>query len=357
MERRKFLTALGTTGIGVTVSGCIGGDDENGDPENGDADDGETDADDDGDAEGEVEMPDPYRVGCNGPSAPVWEYPAFPLFGSRLDEEHGGEAERTAFMGFTDVVSGVVSEEAEICYLSLQALINARAQDVPIIAFLGNANEYNFPIVISEEIGGWDDLEGETVAIQDTSAVSYASTRAMVNEELGDPDAVEYQVMAGTENRLAAIESGEIDAAAVFTSGAFAAESEGFATILGYPWDYEVTRDQTALVWATLEPKLQEENDMLATTAEYLNDAQSEVYEEDPETLVDQALDTGVYAEFGEDIWLDSFDVARENELWAEDGQIEDEQVERGQDLLESAGLLDEEDRVERDDIVTDEFM
>lgn len=340
MERRKFLASVGAIGTGLSLSGCVGGGNSGG-----------------GGGGGSGSMPDPYRIGANGPSAPVWEFPAFPMFGSRLEEDHGSETERAAFMGFTDVVSGVVSEEAEICYLSLQALINARAEDLPIVAFLANTNEYNFPILVSNSIGGWEDLQGNTIAIQDTSAVSYASTRAMVNEELGDPDAVEYQVLAGTENRLAAIESGEVEAAAVFTSGALAAENEGYGQILGYPWDYDVTRNQTTLVWATLEPNIESQQDMLDQSVEYFLDSQTAIYEEDPETLVDNAMETGVYAEFGRDIWLESLKTARENNLWSDDGVVTEEQVTRGQDLLIQAGLLEEGDRVSADDVFVDDFV
>lgn len=354
MERRKFLTAVGATGTGVALSGCAD-DETNGDPDpdsNGDTDSDDTDGEDE-----TVSMPEPYRLGANGPSAPVWEFPAFTSFSQSLQDDHGSETERTAFMGFSNVVAGLMSEEAEICYLSLQALINARAEGLPIVAFLGNANEYSFPIVVSDAIDDWSDLEGEAIAIQDTSGVSYASTRAMVNEELGDPEAVEYQAMAGTENRLAALESGEIDAAAVFTSGALAAEADGYGRPLSFPWNYEITRNQTVLVWAARESTVQENPEMLQETADLMVTAQQDVYDLESESLVDDALATGVFAEFGEDVWLQSLEIARENDLWSSDGVITDEQVQRGQDLLEGAGLIDPENRVDVDDIFVDDFV
>lgn len=344
MERRKFLTTAGAASAGIAISGCLGDDNGNG---NGAA----------ADTDGTVSMPDPYRIGANGPSAPIWEFPAFPLFSDRLEEEHNSDTERTAFMGFSDVVAGIISEEAEICYLSLQAVINARAEGLPIVAFLGNANEYNFPIVVSDTIDSWDDLDGEAIAVQGTSGVSYASTRAMVNEELGDPDAVEYQTMAGTENRLAALESGEIDAAAVFTSGALAAEIDGYGRPIAFPWEYEITQDQTVLVWATLEPNIESNAEMLQETADHLIAAQQDVYEEDVETMVNDALATDVYAEFGSDVWEESLETARENGLWSDDGVITQDQVDRGQDLLERADLIDSEDRVDLEDIFVDEFV
>ena len=354
MDRRRFLTAVGATSGGIALSGCA--DDDGGPTDDTDTQD-DTGADDDGMEDGGLQMPDPYRVGANGPSAPTWEFPAFPLFSDSLQDNHGSETERTAFLGFSNVVSGVLSEEAEICYLSLQAVINARAQGLPIVAFLDNANEYTFPIVVSDAIDDWDDLEGEAIAVQDTSGVSYASTRAMVNEELGDPEAVEYQSMAGTENRLAALESGEMDAAAVFTSGAFAAEAEGYGRPLAFPADYEITRNQSVLVWATLEPNVESEAEMLQETVDTLLDAQEEVYERDVSSLVSDAMATDLYADFDEDVWERSLESARESELWSRDGEMTQEQVDRGQDLLQNAGLIAEDERVDVEDIFVDDFL
>ena len=335
MDRRQFIAGVGAATTGIALGGCIGGDGGGG-------------------------MGDSYQIGVNGPTAPVWEYAAFPLFDDRAQEEHDMEAERTAFMGFSDVVAGAVSEEADFCYISLQALINSRAEGIPIKAFLGNGNEYVFPLAVTDEIENWEDLEGRTIGVQDTSAVSYASTVAMVNEELGDPEAVEYSTMAGTENRLAAIESGELDAAAVTSSAAFAAEEEGYASILAFPWEYEVTNDQTALVWATTEEKIESESEELQEVADLLVEAQQAVYEEDPGDLISRSQEYDFYPSFdaGTDPWEQSLELAREYELWAQDGNIAQEEMDRAQDLLVETALIEEENAVnDVDEIFTDEFL
>ncbi|SEV80115.1 ABC transporter substrate-binding protein [Natrinema salifodinae] len=334
MHRRQFIAGVGATG-GIALSGCIGNEDGSG-------------------------LADTYQIGVNGPTAPVWEFAAFPLFDEQVQEEQDMKVERTAFQGFSDVVAGTVSEEADFCYISLQALINSRAEGVPIKAFLGNGNEYVFPLLTTDEIETWDDLEGETVGIQDTSAVSYASTVAMVNEELGDPEAVEYSSMAGTENRIAAIESGEMAAAAVTASSAFAAEEEGYASILAFPWEYEVTNNQTALVWATTEDKIENQTEEVQEVADLLVAAQKEVYEADAGELIDGAQEYDFYPTFdvGDGPWEESLDLAREYELWAEDGDIAQEEMDRAQDLLLETGLIEEESRVDDvDEIFTDEFL
>lgn len=336
MNRRQFIAGVGATSAGIALSGCIG------DGGNGGS------------------MGDSYQIGVNGPTAPVWEYAAFPLFDDRAQEEYDRESERTAFMGFSDVVAGAVSDEADFCYISLQALINSRSEGIPIKAFLGNGNEYVFPIATTDEIQSWEDLEGETIGVQDTSAVSYASTVAMVNEELGDPGAVEYSTMSGTENRLAAIESGELDAAAVTSSAAFAAEEEGFASILAFPWEYEVTNDQTALVWATTEDKIDNETEEVQEVADLLIEAQQGVYDEDPDDLISRSHEYDFYPQFnvGTGPWEQSLELAREYELWARDGNITQEEMDRAQDLLLDTGLIEEENEVDDvSEIFTDEFL
>ncbi len=335
MDRRQFIAGVGATSAGIALSGCIG---DNGEDGFGDA----------------------YQIGVNGPTAPVWEFAAFPLFDDRAQEENDMEAERTAFQGFSDVVAGAVSEEADFCYISLQALITSRAEGIPIKAFLGNGNEYVFPLLTTDEIDSWEDLEGETVGVQDTSAVSYASTVAMVNEELGDPEAVEYSSMAGTENRIAAIESGELDAAAVTASSAFAAEEEGYASILAFPWEYEVTNNQTALVWATTEDKIENDTEAVQEVADLLIEAQGDVYEEDAGDLIERAQEYDFYPSFevGDGPWEDSLDLAREYELWAQDGDITQEEMDRAQDLLLDTDLIEEENEVDDvNEIFTDEFL
>lgn len=335
MDRRQFMAGVGAASAGIALSGCINGNGNGG-------------------------MGDSYQIGVNGPTAPVWEFAAFPLFDDRAQEEHDMEVERTAFQGFSDVVAGTVSEEADFCYISLQALINSRAEDMPIRAFLGNGNEYVFPLLTTDEIDSWEDLEGETVAVQDTSAVSYASTVAMVAEELGDSEAVEYSSMAGTENRIAAIESGEVDAAAVTASSAFAAEEEGYASILAFPWEYEVTNDQTALVWATTEENIENNTEDVQQVADLLIGAQEEVYEADEDELIGATDEYEFYPSFdvGDGPWQESFGLAREYELWARDGNITQEEMDRAQDLLLDTGLIEEENAVDDvSDIYTDEFL
>lgn len=303
----------------------------------------------------ESDFPDTFTIGTPSPASPIWEFAAWPAFQNRIEQEFGSTVERKVFQGFTPLVSAFIRNEVDMGYVSLASLVKAKHQGLPIIAPMGYAQQYIFPLITSPSISSWSDLRGKKVAVHSPSAVSTATARVMVKEELGNEDAVEYQNILGTPNRLSALESGNVDAASVFLSGALQAEKSGNAKILAKPWKYDRLATQTTVLWGVSERSLDQNPDLFSGVVNQMKRSYEWLYETKPETIVDQALSTGIFPEFSEDVWLETFEQVRSHNLWARNGNVQKRQLRKAQDVLVSTGLIEE--RIPRNEIVTERFL
>ncbi len=335
IERRTFLKTA-AAGSAISIAGCLGDDESNG------------------------ELSDTIAVGATSPVYPVFYYPLFPVLEERLAENHGVELVTETFAGPTAMTGGFMQGEIDVGYLTPAAITNQRNEGVPVVAIGTVVHQFYHSLVVDPSIDDWDDLEGADVAVHEPLTSSTVLTEAMIAEELGSVDAVEYQNILGTTERMASLEAGEVDAIIAFLSGAFQAEADGYGEILGFPWEYDHLADIPANGWVLPEPDLDDNEEQMEILMTEMQAAYDEVYEEDSEDIVDRALDTDVgYPEFGEDVWIDAFETAVENDLWPRDYEtnMSEERMEESIDLSVELDLLDEDDRISAGEILDDRFV
>lgn len=332
-NRRRVLKAVGASGIGISLAGCIGGDED----------------------QGAGEIPDLVNLGYPSPAHPVYNYAVIPSFRDRMEDEHGVETEWSEFSGFTELSAGLIQEEALMGSLTPETVAEARAEGMPLVGIYGKATAYDFAIIVDPEIDSWDDLRGESFASHSPSSQSDVVTRGIAEAELGDADEIDIDYIPGTPSRLAALESGEVAGTVVFLSGALQAVEDGYAELLSVPWEYDLLENNACQFWVTLETTLEENEDTIGEMLEHMGAAYDEMYEADPEEINELALESGTYTEFDDDVWLEAYEQAIDVEMWQ--GEITDEQVENVMDAVTQTGLLDDDQRLSRDELIDDRFM
>lgn len=334
MQRRAFLKRVGvgaaTVGAGSALTGCVGQVANQG-------------------------LPQTVTVGYPSPALPVYNFALFPGLEDEL-ADRGADLEMTQFSGYTPMVGGLMRGDISVGVLSLTSLLRARAEEFPVVAPVGYTREYAFAMITAPEIETWEDLRGKTVALHSPSAVSTVTGRVMVDERLGRTDAVDYEYIVGTPNRLSAVDSGEVDAAVVFVSGALQAEREGFARALGYPWEFDRLADQTTVALVTPEEALENRPEAVTRLVEAATATYDRLYEADATTITEQALATGEFAEFPQEVWVEAFEQVREAEIWPRGGGLDAESVDRASEVLVETGMITEEQRLPREAFVPEQF-
>lgn len=334
MRRRAFLKRVGvgaTAGsVGGTLSGCLGQASNRG-------------------------LPQTVTIGYPSPALPVYNFALFPGLEEQL-ADRGADLEMTQFSGYTPMVGGLMRGEISVGVLSLTSLLRARAEEFPVIAPVGYAREYAFALVASPEIENWEDLRGKTVALHSPSAVSTVTGRVMVADRLGSTDAVEYDFIVGTPNRLSAVDAGEVDAAVVFVSGALHAEREGFARTLAYPWEFDRLADQTTVALVTPEEALENRPEAVDRLVEAATAAYDRLYEADASEITERALATGEFAEFSRDVWVEAFEQVREAEIWPRGRGLDAESVDRATEVLVDTEMITEDQRLPRAAFVPERY-
>lgn len=342
MRRREYISRTIAGGSILGIAGCLGGGDSNGseDPE--------------GTGTSSFSPPDTATVGFPSPALGIFDYAVFPGFQNQLEDS---TVERQVFNGYSPMVASFVRGDHNFGFMALPAAIDAINEGFPLSVLSAHTEEHAFSLIVQNDISSWDDLEGGSVAVHSPSSTSTAAAKAMVEQELGDPNAVEYTNILGTPNRLSAMQSGQVDAASVFASGGYNAEAEGYAQVLGVPWEYDVLSDQVGFVWVTLDDVLEENEALLEYYINNMHESYSYLYETDSGTVVDEALTTDIYPDFARDAWVQTLNEVKEVELWPEDGGMSAENLERAQDLLVNTDLITEDERVSRDELVDDRFL
>lgn len=330
MQRREFLGAAGTAAV-AGFGGCLGG----------------------GSGDG---LPDTVTVGYPSPALPVYNYALYPALSSRL-ADRDVDLKLQEFNGYTPMAGALVQGDIEVGVLSLTTLVKAVNQNLPLVTPVGYTQEYDFALITGEGVEGWEDLRGKTVAVHSESSMSTVTGRLMVDERLGSPDACDWKYVLGTPSRLAAVKSGNVDAAVVFVSGALQAEADGYASVLGTPWDFDRLSEQTAAALVTAERTVEEDADLVEAIVDETLGGYEYLYGGDAGTVTDEALATGRYAEFDREVWVEAFEQVRQAEIWPRDGGLSAESLTAAQDVLVSTGQIGEEDRLSRDRLVADQFL
>ncbi|WP_436348246.1 ABC transporter substrate-binding protein [Natronorubrum sp. FCH18a] len=235
----------------------------------------------------------------------MFYYPLFPVLEERLAENHDVELVTETFAGPTVMTGGFMQGEIDVGYLTPAAITRQRNEGVPVVTIGTVVHQFYHALVVDPSIDGWDDLEGADVAVHEPLTSSTVLTEAMVAEELGSVDAVNYQNILGTAERMASLEAGEVDAIIAFLSGAFQTEADGYGEILSFPWEYDHLSDIPA------------------------------------------------------NGWVHVFETAVENDMWPRDYEtnMSEERMENSIDLSVELDLLDEDDRTPPNEILDDRFV
>lgn len=156
----------------------------------------------------------------------------------RMESELGYETE-TPYLAETELVTdSVIRGEFDFGVITAPALVayEAGAQNIEIV---GVRNPNDWAIVSQTEIESCDDLDGRTFAIHSEGSVMAAITRSWVDEACSEGAEPEEIVISGSNNRTAALISGEIDATAVQIQDLPTLEAEygGGFTVLSPQWE------------------------------------------------------------------------------------------------------------------------
>lgn len=302
-------------------------------------------------------IPNPLNGATGSPFKPIYWYAWVPGLSQVLDEKYGIDVKIKTFNGFTAVVAGLFQEETFMAHVTMDAIVNAVNQGIDIVAPVGWVNHYVFPVIASPEIESWEDLQGKKLALHSPSSMSTMAGKTLAKEMLGPDHNVEFTFILGTPNRVAAIESGDVAAAAVSLAGAFSAQDRGIANILSFPWDVERLRGHAPNAWVLMRENWNERRESIGVVVEELITAYNRMYEVDPETVVEQAKASGEYGAFDVATRVNAHTTAVENNMYARDGGLQEERIEKAQDVMVETGIISEDERISRDDFVEDDFL
>lgn len=308
----------------------------------------------------DVSLPNQIRVGHPSPAQPIYNFAVYPELQNRL-QDAGSGIKRKVFKGYTPMAAAFIKDELDLAYLTVPAIVKARAQGLPIVAISGYVQEYVFPLIVKPNISSWEDMKNKTIAMHSPSAMSTVIMTVMFRDQFGvdfqESDMFNVKQIIGSPNRISAMAAGEAQISSVLLANALAAEKEGVAKIFANPWEFDRLSRQTAAVWVTLKPTLEEKTELLGKLIETMKKSYDEMYNKEPQKIVDNALSTGIYPEIDKNVWIQTLKQARDVGLWPKGGSISEEQLTKAQDLLVNTGLIQEKNRVPYNEFVDDRFI
>lgn len=212
----------------VLLAGCADDTDDTadaGDDEATETDNGETDNETGSDGS-EPEL-DEITVGL-----PVMTSTFVPLFIASDEgyfEEEGVEVEVVAFSGGTDLVRSIVGGSAQIGITGLSGILPALQQGQDLSTFYGGYNMPLYEIWGEEDIESLSDAEGAAFGVTSAGSSTDVLTRYMLMESGLDPDSdVEIIESGGSAERIAAMDSGQLQANIFAPPENFIAEERGY---------------------------------------------------------------------------------------------------------------------------------
>lgn len=355
MDRRKFIQGVGVTGASFAIAGCLGddedgtGDDDSGDDASGDDSD---DSSDDGD-EPTFEMPDPTVFGRPAPIMQAAQMAVWPVLHDIFDETHDVELQGDVFSGFTPQVGSLIQGGLHVGQLAALGWVRAVNEGLPVKAFC-NFTAFHPSVLITPPDVEWADLEGGTMGIHAPGAAQDVYGPLMVEEELGSVDAMEYEYIIGTPNRIAAMNEGTIDCTMGLISNAFAVEADGSGQYLSAPWEYDRLSNTLGQTWVALGPDLEDDEEFYQTVTDGIVDAYDTVYESDTDEIVSQAYEEyDDYHHAPENAWGPALDEVKDSDLLITD--LSEERITKTVDLLHELEFIEEIPDYE--DLVTPGFV
>ncbi|MEQ9811880.1 MAG: ABC transporter substrate-binding protein [Azospirillaceae bacterium] len=195
------------------------------------------------------------------------------------------------------------------------------------------ANTNEFLMVGRAELEGCDSLAGQDVAIHSVSSFVGQLTLQWMEAECPDVEA-NILVIEGSENRLAALLAGQIDASPVDLQDWALLQRER-------PGEFAVTEDFTESVpilraaFAAQQSFIAENPDLIRDWISVHLDVYQEIYE-NPQLLIDKGEE--LLGEIDPEVLPDIVNAFIEARIWPTDGDLSDESVQQTIDFFNNDG-------------------
>lgn len=184
-------------------------------------------------------------------------------------EKHGLDVNLLSFKGGTEVLRAIVGGNVEVGAGPATDVLVAGLTDTPVKMFWG-FNEASVYELWGRAGASLEDAADLSFAVSGLNGQSHQVTMYMLQGAGQDPSAAEYVVAGGPAERLAAIQTGQVDAGLLSEPTSFIAEREGLVR-LGALRDY-VDNWQNEVLYAQ-EDLIGAQTDTLHSFVEATNEA------------------------------------------------------------------------------------
>jgi NitT/TauT family transport system substrate-binding protein len=232
-------------------------------------------------------------------------------------EDHGLDVELEAVQNFAAAAPSLLNGQINFATAATAPVITAIDEGMPLLAVAGTSATVEDPraegnqLVVRTDGGIEDilDMAGHKVGTNAVGSGPYAAILASYVRAGGDPDDIEWVVMPMNE-QVAALESGELDAAVLaepFTGMALSDGHEAIFSAYREP-GYEIMEpDSPYVVLLSSETYLAENAEIAGRVRDAMIEA-NEVAEENPDLVVELLVsEAGMDPEVAEEIALPGF--------------------------------------------------
>jgi NitT/TauT family transport system substrate-binding protein len=159
--------------------------------------------------------------------APLWLATDEGIF-----KKYGLDVELIYLEGGSKSVQGLLSNEVQIALSSADAAVNAKLKGADVVAIAGCFDRYFFQLYARPGMKSVADLKGKVVAASGAGASSEAAAKAgLLANGLTSSD-YKMAYLGSTSARLAALETGAVDAAVISPPEGLKASKAGFVQVL-----------------------------------------------------------------------------------------------------------------------------
>jgi NitT/TauT family transport system substrate-binding protein len=254
-------------------------------------------------------------------------------------EDHGLDVELEAVQNFAAAAPSLLNGQINFATAATAPVISAIDEGMPLLAVAGTSATVEDPraegnqLVVRTDSGieGILDMAGQKVGTNAVGSGPYAAILASYVRAGGDPDGIEWVVMPMNE-QVAALESGELDAAVLaepFTGMALSDGHEAIFSAYREP-GYEIMKpDSPYVVLLSSETYLAENSEIAGRVRDAMIEA-NEVAEENPDLVVELLVsEAGMDPDVAEEIALPGFN-----------GILTGDEMQTIADAMHEAGLI-----------------
>jgi len=158
--------------------------------------------------------------------------PLYVADGQGFFKDEGLDVEIYAFKGDAGVVQALAGDSIDISVASLTGLVQSIDSNQPFKAFWGGFNQSDFDWY-SKTLTSMDDAKGAVFGITSYGSLTDSLTRYAIKKAGLDPDKdVQILQAGGSSERIAAMESGQMDVSILATPYKFMAKDQGMNLLL-----------------------------------------------------------------------------------------------------------------------------